>query len=403
MNIKKVKISDIKIENRFWDVDDNTVVSLMESIKDIGLKTPPTVRPDSNTGQFILIAGNHRIEACSRLGMDSIDVIVDDVSDDFAILHEIDENLTRRAIHYAERGYQLNERKKAYERIFGAELSAQASFKRYFEDVKAIVENGKKTSRYDYTLFNEEDFNFDYIKDRVDKNQMEDLFGVYTDKNGNEVIKKLGKQDISVAKRLFPILKAINENVKYIPDFVEDVTAKLNLSEYTIDRDLVLGNGLSNGDEVELIKKSGIGKRLATSIATDKNKDGYLELIKSKLEDTVDNKKFNSFLEKSISEATKSTIKEFGKKDSDIVYNKTVEIVNSIIDLNESKGLNKFDTNAFKELSQTRCSEQEIYVNFDIEDKINKIAEIFNVDKTKLKSSIKKDKLQITINLKEIK
>lgn len=403
MNIQNVKISDIKIENRFWDVDDNTVMSLMESIRDIGLKTPPAVRPDSNRiGQFILIAGNHRIEACSRLGMDSIDVIVDDVNDDFAILHEIDENLTRRAIHYAERGYQLNERKKAYERIFGAELSAQASFKRYFEDVKAIVESGKKTSRYDYTLFNEEDFNFDYIKDRVDKNQMEDLFGVYTDKNGKEITKTLTKKDISIASRLYPILKSINDNTEYIPEFKDDAQNKLNLSEYTINKDLTLGESLDSSD-VELIKKCGIEKRLATTIATDKNKKGYLELIKNSLDNVNDNTKLNAFLKKSISEATKSTIEQLGEKDSDTIFNKTVEIVNKLTELNIDKGLNKFDTKVFEKNTQNSCLEHVDFGDLNIKDKLSKVADLFNIDKTKLKSSIKKDKLHITIDLKEIK
>lgn len=402
MNIKKIKISDIKIENRLWDIDENTVLSLMESIKDIGLKTPPTVRPDNRAGQFILIAGTHRIEACARLGINDIDVIVDDVNEDYAILHEIDENLTRRAIHYAERGYQLNERKKAYERIFGAELSAQASFKRYFEDVKAIVENNKKTSRYDYTLFNEEDFNFDYIKDRVDKNQMEDLFGVYTDKNGNEQTKNLNKKDIDIAIRLYPIFKAINDNVEYLPNFKDDAKNKLNLSESTINNDLLLGKNL-NADDIELIKENKLDKHLVTTIASDKNKEGYLNLIKDIGSDSNSKKGINSFFKKAISIATDEVIDTFGNKDDDCVFEKVSEIVDTTIKSNIEKGLHKFDISSLKEkIAQNKPNISSDLSNFDIEDKMNQIAELFNIDKTKIKSSIKKDKLQITIDLKEI-
>ena len=84
----------------------------MESIQKIGLQTPISVRwsPEDVTDHaVILIAGNHRLEACRRLGMPSVPVLVHEEDETSARLWEIAENLHRadltvidRAAHIAE-------------------------------------------------------------------------------------------------------------------------------------------------------------------------------------------------------------------------------------------------------------------------------------------------------------
>ena len=138
MEIVNIKISDIQVQHRLWSIDESTVDNLIESIKVIGLKTPISIRKDEY-GQYILIAGGHRLEACKKIGFTDIPCIVEDVTEDFATIHEIDENIMRRTITGPERSYQLAKRKEAYERAFNIELSSKASFDRYFKDVGLIV------------------------------------------------------------------------------------------------------------------------------------------------------------------------------------------------------------------------------------------------------------------------
>lgn len=393
MNIKEVKIADIKIENRLWDIDENTVVALVESISAIGLKTPPTVRIGQN-GEYILIAGHHRVEACNRLGMKSIDVIIDNVDENYALIHEIDENLTRRPVHYAERGYQLNQRKIAYNKIFGEQLSVQTSFNRYYEDVKAVV-NGKKTTSYDYSLFEERDFDFEYIKDRVKTNHMEDLFAHYIDKDGFEITKEVSIKDVEVAKRILPMLKAIDENTEYIHTFESDASKRFNLSPATIKQDLNIGENI-NLHDIDTFKKYGIDKNLAVKIATDSNKEQYIELIKE-VSDDENNKGINAFIKKAMSIATKDVKQETGEKDSDAIYERVSDIVKNTVNSNKENGVNPFNLDILKTMTQNKVDVNQTISSDQSQLYINEIANLYNVATSDVNVHETENKIVITI------
>ncbi len=55
-------------------VDPATVETLAESILEVGLQTPISVRRDAK--RFVLVSGLHRLEACKALGEETITAIV---------------------------------------------------------------------------------------------------------------------------------------------------------------------------------------------------------------------------------------------------------------------------------------------------------------------------------------
>lgn len=90
-------------------LDEEAVGRLMESIRQIGLREPPTVRVDLEKDEILLIAGLHRVEACKRLGWSRIECEVWDGSEVDARLWEIAENLHRAELTVQERADHIAE------------------------------------------------------------------------------------------------------------------------------------------------------------------------------------------------------------------------------------------------------------------------------------------------------
>lgn len=108
--MEKIKISDIVIPEGRRTL--RSVQELADSIKEIGLLNPVTIREDNT-----LVAGYHRIEACKLLGMTEIEAIKVGLSDLEAELAEIDENLVRNELTELEKSEHLARRKRVYEAL----------------------------------------------------------------------------------------------------------------------------------------------------------------------------------------------------------------------------------------------------------------------------------------------
>ena len=72
--IRNFRIADIRVLGRHRPLVEKKVRMLADSIKAIGLNTPPSVRP-SKKGP-ILVTGHHRVEAAKSLGLNHIDCFV---------------------------------------------------------------------------------------------------------------------------------------------------------------------------------------------------------------------------------------------------------------------------------------------------------------------------------------
>lgn len=99
-------------------LDEAAVTRLMESIKSIGLQTPPTVRIVPDNEFPVLVTGRHRVEACRRLGWENMPVLVMDGDEAEARMWEIAENLYRAELTAVERADHIEEwRKLAEEKV----------------------------------------------------------------------------------------------------------------------------------------------------------------------------------------------------------------------------------------------------------------------------------------------
>jgi ParB-like chromosome segregation protein Spo0J len=115
----------IEIGHRARALNPERVEALMESIRNIGLRSPITVRivPKMVIGGIgkeevpVLVAGLHRLEALKRLGVEPIDCFVESGSELDAQLWEIDENLCRAELTELERAEHLQKRKTVYEQM----------------------------------------------------------------------------------------------------------------------------------------------------------------------------------------------------------------------------------------------------------------------------------------------
>lgn len=77
---------------------------LIESIKKFGTITPALARPLSDGG-YELISGHRRLAACQVLGIETMPVIVREMTDDEAVIAMVDANLQREAILPSEKTF----------------------------------------------------------------------------------------------------------------------------------------------------------------------------------------------------------------------------------------------------------------------------------------------------------
>ena len=120
---KNININDIIVsDERLWQLKEEEVDTLKESIGEIGLITPIAVQ--ERGGKYLLIGGEHRYTACKQLGFKTIPCNIipreydnDEDEDARLILMEVDENLVRRTADFIEESFLLNRRKIAYENL----------------------------------------------------------------------------------------------------------------------------------------------------------------------------------------------------------------------------------------------------------------------------------------------
>lgn len=114
-----IKISDILIEGRLREVDEDVAQGIASSMVDIGQHQPVLVRK-TNAGKkpWTLVDGAHRIRARQILGFEDVIVEVKAFTKDQARLAEIDTNLIRHELTALDRAVFLAERKVIYERLY---------------------------------------------------------------------------------------------------------------------------------------------------------------------------------------------------------------------------------------------------------------------------------------------
>lgn len=118
MQQNRVRIADIVIGSRLRPVSVAGVESLIASISETGVMKDAIHLRKMKDGSLHLLAGAHRTEAARRLGWDEIEAkIWTDVTDDWARLIEIDDNLAGAEMNALDTAVFLATRKAVYERL----------------------------------------------------------------------------------------------------------------------------------------------------------------------------------------------------------------------------------------------------------------------------------------------
>ena len=103
MEIPLSQISDFP-NHPFKVKMDESMSDLVESVKSYGVLSPVIVRPKNN-GKYEMIAGHRRKRASELAGKDNIKCIVQDVTDDEAIILMVDSNFQREQLLPSEKAF----------------------------------------------------------------------------------------------------------------------------------------------------------------------------------------------------------------------------------------------------------------------------------------------------------
>ena len=95
--------------------DDDEMDNLVESIQNIGVKTPLRIRAIGN-GNYEIISGHRRLKAGLKAGIDKFPCIIENMNDDEAIIVMVDSNLQREKILPSEKAFAYKMRLEAMKR-----------------------------------------------------------------------------------------------------------------------------------------------------------------------------------------------------------------------------------------------------------------------------------------------
>lgn len=118
-DVKMERVKDIPLcelypfkDHPFKIQNDEEMKWLIESIKKFGTITPALARPLYDGG-YELISGHRRLAACQVLGIETMPVIIREMSDDEAVIAMVDANLQRETILPSEKAFAYKMKRDA--------------------------------------------------------------------------------------------------------------------------------------------------------------------------------------------------------------------------------------------------------------------------------------------------
>lgn len=102
-------------DHPFHVVEDEAMQEMRESVKQYGVLTPAVVRKKED-GRYELISGHRRKKACELAGLDSIPVVVRNMTRDEAIIFMVDSNLQREKVLPSEKAFSYKMKLEAIKR-----------------------------------------------------------------------------------------------------------------------------------------------------------------------------------------------------------------------------------------------------------------------------------------------
>ena len=144
-NVQSIPINEIQpFRNHPFTVADNEdMAKIVESIGEVGTITPLLARPLPDGG-YELISGHRRLEACRKLGLDTIPVIIREMTDDEAMIAMVDANLQREHILPSEKAFAYKMKLEA----ISHQGKACGQVVHKSRDVISDTDSGRQVQRY---------------------------------------------------------------------------------------------------------------------------------------------------------------------------------------------------------------------------------------------------------------
>lgn len=146
--VQNIPLEDLQpFENHPFKVaDDEEMKQMIESIEMVGTISPALARPLDN-GKYELISGHRRLAACKAAGLETMPVIVRDMSDDEAVITMADANLQRETILPSEKAFAYKMKLEALKHQ-GKTTSRQVVGKSESADMVSDTESGRQVQRF---------------------------------------------------------------------------------------------------------------------------------------------------------------------------------------------------------------------------------------------------------------
>jgi ParB family chromosome partitioning protein len=126
LQIDQVAVADVDASGRLRPVSEAAVESLIQSITELGVMKDAIHVRKRKDGRMVLIAGAHRLEAAKRLGWEVIPAKVwTEVTDDWARLMEVDDNIAGAELNPLDTAVFLATRKAVYEKLHTVSVSVE--------------------------------------------------------------------------------------------------------------------------------------------------------------------------------------------------------------------------------------------------------------------------------------
>ena len=144
-NVQSISIKEIQpFRNHPFTVTDNEdMAKIVASIGKVGTITPLLARPLPDGG-YELISGHRRLEACRKLGLENIPVIVREMTDDEAVIAMVDANLQREHILPSEKAFAYKMKLEA----ISHQGKACGQVVHKSRDVISDTDSGRQVQRY---------------------------------------------------------------------------------------------------------------------------------------------------------------------------------------------------------------------------------------------------------------
>lgn len=104
--VQNIAVSDLQpFKNHpFKALEGEEMEKMIESVRQFGVITPAVARPLSGS-KYEIVSGHRRLEACRKLGIETMPVVVREMTDDEAIIAMVDANLQRETILPSEKAF----------------------------------------------------------------------------------------------------------------------------------------------------------------------------------------------------------------------------------------------------------------------------------------------------------